>query len=341
MPARAVLIATGGAGAIYRETTNPPVATGDGITMAFLSGARVADLEFVQFHPTVLDVAGAPRFLLSEALRGEGGHIVNTVGDRFLLASDPAGELAPRDRVARGIALERERTGQPVYLTLAHLPMGFVHDRFPLLTDVCRNAGLDLATDRIPIAPAAHYMMGGVVTDLDGCTTLPGLFTAGEAACTGLHGANRLASNSLLEGLVFGARAGSAMRRWDGKTASWPLAPTAPRIWPAADRRDFSPSLPADRVREVMSDDAGLFRSGPALERAVGTLDAAWTAGCAQLEAGWRLDPETWRGWSMLTVARLVARAALRRQESRGAHARQDFPSRDDLNWKRHVGDVI
>ncbi|MEX2270065.1 MAG: L-aspartate oxidase [Vicinamibacterales bacterium] len=354
--ARAVLLATGGAGAIYRDTTNPAVATGDGVAIGFLSGARVADLEFVQFHPTVLDAParrhaqGAPsdsrgveppRFLLSEALRGEGAHLVNASGERFLLALDPAGELAPRDRVARGIALERERTGQPVYLTLAHLPAAFVRERFPLLNQVCREAGFDLAAGRIPVAPAAHYMMGGVVTDLDGRTTVPGLFAAGEVACTGVHGANRLASNSLLEGLVFGARAGQAMRGWDGRPAAWSAPRTATRRWPAARGTRFEPEVPESHVREVMSRDAGVFRTGPALTEAVRALDGAWRAGCAQLDAGRPIDAAAWQAWAILTVARLVATAALRREESRGAHARQDFPARDDLNWDRHVSDVI
>jgi len=337
---RAVLLATGGAGAIYRETTNPPVATGDGIAIGFLSGARVADLEFVQFHPTVLDAPNAPRFLLSEALRGEGAHLVNAAGDRFLLSLDPAGELAPRDRVARGIAVERERTGAPVYLTMAHLPAEFVHERFPLLSEVCRGAGFDLARDRIPVAPAAHYVMGGVVTDLEGRTSVPGLFAAGEAACTGVHGANRLASNSLLEGLVFGARAGDAMKAWDGMASAWPAPLTAARDWTAG-TAPFVPPLAEAHVREIISRHAGVFRDGDGLSEALRQLDGPWSAGCRALDEGRRFSADSWRAWSVLTVARLVARAALRREESRGAHAREDFPARDDLNWKRHVSDVI
>ena len=212
--ARATLIATGGAARVFRESTNPGVATGDGVAIAWRAGARVADLEFVQFHPTVLKAPGAPRFLLSEALRGEGAEIVNAAGERFMAREDPAGELAPRDRVARAIAREAERTGQDVYLSLRHLPPGFVHERFPAISAVCRQAGLDLARDRVPIGPAAHYFMGGIETDLDARSSIPGLFAAGEVASTGVHGANRLASNSLLEGLVFGARAARAMRDW-------------------------------------------------------------------------------------------------------------------------------
>src|SRR6187431_1020375 len=210
--AGATLLATGGAGQVYRETTNPAVATGDGVVLAFLAGATVADLEFVQFHPTALAVPGVPRYLLSEALRGEGAKLVNAAGEAFVTRYDSAGDLAPRDRVARAIVRESERTGAPVYLTLEHLDPDVVRARFPAIAELCRRAGLDLAKDRLPVGPAAHYVMGGVVTDLDGRTSIPGLFAAGEVACTGVHGANRLASNSLLEGLVFGARAGCAMR---------------------------------------------------------------------------------------------------------------------------------
>src|SRR5688500_12225053 len=205
------LLATGGAGQVFRETTNPAVATGDGMAIAARAGARLADLEFVQFHPTVMNVEGAPRFLLSEALRGEGAQLVNEAGERFMTRYEPAGDLASRDLVARAIVREADRTGAPVYLTMAHLDPAFVRQRFPTIAQACAHAGLDLARDRIPVSPAAHYVMGGVVTDLDGRTSVSGLFAAGEIACTGVHGANRLASNSLLEGLVFGARAASAM----------------------------------------------------------------------------------------------------------------------------------
>src|SRR5439155_7165099 len=189
--AQCTLLATGGAGQVFRETTNPSVATGDGISLAYHAGARVADLEFVQFHPTALKLAGAPRFLMSEALRGEGARLVNARGDTFMERYHAGGDLAPRDVVARSIVREEERTGGQVCLTLAHLDPGYVLRRFPTITEMCRRIGLDLARDLIPVGPAAHYIMGGVDTDEWGRTSLPGLFAAGEVACTGVHGANR------------------------------------------------------------------------------------------------------------------------------------------------------
>jgi L-aspartate oxidase len=332
--APAVLLATGGAGQVYRETTNPPVATGDGVAMAYRAGAQVADLEFVQFHPTALSVPGQPRFLLSEALRGEGARLVNADGEAFMHRYDPAGDLAPRDRVARGIVREGQRTGRPVFLSLDHLDPVFVHGRFPLIAEACRVAGLDLARDRVPVGPAAHYMMGGVVTDLDGRTTISGLFAAGEAACTGVHGANRLASNSLLEGLVFGARAGHAMR-----TAPEPSPAhreTAPRARPtAAAMRGLS----AGEIRDVMWRDAGLFRTREGLESAWRTLDVAWRESERRLLDGGSFDADGWATLSLLTVARLIVRAARRREESRGAHYREDHPQRDDVHWKRRIAE--
>jgi len=208
---RATLLATGGAGQVFAETTNPEVATGDGVALAYRAGARIADMEFVQFHPTALDVEHAPRFLLSEALRGEGARLVNTGGEAFMLRYHPSADLAPRDIVSRSIALESRRSGGPIFLSLRHLDADEVHRRFPMIAATCLKAGFDVARDLIPVGPAAHYVMGGVETDLDGRTSVPGLFAAGEVACTRVHGANRLASNSLLEGLVFGARAGRAM----------------------------------------------------------------------------------------------------------------------------------
>jgi L-aspartate oxidase len=343
--ARNTLLATGGAGQVYRETTNPSVATGDGAAIAYLAGAAVADLEFVQFHPTALDVSGQPRFLLSEALRGEGARLVNADGEPFMLRYDPAGDLAPRDRVSRGIAREAQRTGKPVYLTLAHLDPSFVHERFPLISAACRAAGLDLATDPIPVGPAAHYVMGGVVTDLDGRTTIPGLLAAGEVACTGVHGANRLASNSLLEGLVFGARAGVAMRR----STEQPIDAATMRGFEEAgpDRKESEPLRkgspnPGGTVRDLMWRQVGLFRDADGLRAALAELEPAWQSLTRQLDDESRapLAPDDWEAASLLTVGRLIARAAWRREESRGGHFRLDFPERNDRHWQRRIVDT-
>ncbi|MCE2543479.1 MAG: L-aspartate oxidase [Acidobacteria bacterium] len=328
--AAATLLATGGAGQLFRETTNPPVATGDGIAIAYRAGARMADLEFVQFHPTALDVDGAPRFLLSEALRGEGAVLVNEAGVRFMQHADPAGDLAPRDRVARAIAREAERSGGRVYLTLEDLPPDFVQTRFPTIAAACARAGLDLARDRIPVGPAAHYLMGGVDVDLDGRTSLSGLFAAGEVACSGVHGANRLASNSLLEGLVFGAVAGVAMRRWaaeNGRPVPSPGSGARASVQP---ERASGPT--ESEVRDLMWRDVGLFRDGPRLARARDTL-GEWEAALEPAVS----DPDAARLTSLVTVGCLMARAALRREESRGAHYRSDFPERNDIDWARHV----
>ena len=338
--ATATLLATGGAGHVFRETTNPSVATGDGVALAFQAGARVADLEFVQFHPTALNVRGAPRFLISEAIRGEGARLVNSAGQPFMERYHASGDLAPRDVVARSIVRESERTGSGTFLSLAHLDASRIRDRFPTIAEVCRQVGLDLARDPIPVGPAAHYLMGGIDTDEWGRTSLPGLFAAGEAACTGVHGANRLASNSLLEGLVFGARAAVAMVK---PPRAAPLK--GDRLY----RRDKAPTLqpPAGSartgsnldVRELMWKSAGLFRTRDGLVEAVGCLDAAY--GAQTRNSATLTDADAWRQFNLITVARLIARAALRREESRGGHYRQDFPKRDDERWKCHIVETI
>ena len=334
------LLATGGAGQVFRETTNPSVATGDGISLAFRAGARVADLEFVQFHPTALKLAGAPRFLISEALRGEGARLINSRGEGFMTRYHPDGDLAPRDVVARSIVQEEKQAGGQVFLTLAHLDAAFVRRRFPTIAEMCTSVGLDLALDPIPVGPAAHYVMGGVDTDEWGRTSLPGLFAAGEVACTGVHGANRLASNSLLEGLVFGARAGVAMQQ-PPQAAPLKADRVEARDWrpevrelpPASDLRP----LTSDLVRDLMWRSAGLFRTREGLQGALARLDVP----CPD-EPGRSAsigDAEAWRQSHLATVAWLMARAALRREESRGGHFRADFPQRDDLHWKVHLVD--
>ncbi len=327
--ADAVLLATGGAGQVFRETTNPSIATGDGVMLAWFAGARITDMEFVQFHPTALDVPGAPRFLLSEALRGEGARLFNIDGERFMSTYDDAGELASRDRVSRAIVREQMRTSSPVFLSLEHLDAAWVRSRFPTIAEACRSVGLDLATDRIPVGPAAHYLMGGVETDLWGRTTLLGLYAAGEVACTGVHGANRLASNSLLEGLVFGARAAQAMLVPGADVSPFSFLATsdAPRLRPGS-----GPPLPSeDDVRRLMWEGVGLWRDGAGLQIALERLTAWYGA----------LGSDRGRLASIITVGRLMAHAALRREETRGGHARADFPRRDDVKFRIHLGETI
>ena len=337
--AAATLLATGGAGQVFSDTTNPAVATGDGIALAFHAGARVADLEFVQFHPTALNKAGAPRFLISEALRGEGARLMNARGDAFMTRYHPDGDLAPRDVVARSIVREAEATGGAVFLTLAHLDAAYVAERFPTIAAMCAQIGLDLARDPIPVGPAAHYIMGGVDTDEWARTSVPGLFAAGEVACTGLHGANRLASNSLLEGLVFGARAALAMQEPPRAAALRPdriMAQGSALGAPAAPGPPLGSQpliMTGDAVRDLMWQHAGLFRSREGLAIAVDTLARASVSPAPS-------TADTYRQKNLVTVARLIARAALRREESRGGHFRADFPERDDQRWKIHVVDV-
>src|SRR5579875_3977357 len=265
LAARAVLLATGGLGQVYAATTNPAVATGDGVALAARAGAWLADMEFVRFHPTALALPGAPHFLLSEALRGEGAVLRNAAGERFLPRYDARAELAPRDVVSRATEFEIARQDAPhCYLDATHLDPRELERRFPRILATLRGFGLQLATDLIPIRPAAHYAMGGAWTDLDGCSSVPGLYAAGEAACTGVHGANRLASNSLLEGLIFGARAGQAMR----ETASLPqhLSPRCP-----------APEFPLISERELRSitwNCCGILRNGPELEAAFTKLQS-------------------------------------------------------------------
>ena len=337
--AGSTLLATGGAGQVFRETTNPEVASGDGVAMAWLAGARVADLEFVQFHPTALHVEGHPRFLLSEALRGEGARLVTADDEPFMARYEAAADLAPRDRVSRAIVREIARTGRPVFLSLRHLDPAWVHDRFPLISAACRSAGLDLARDRIPVSPAAHYLMGGVETDLEGRTSVPRLYAAGEVACTGVHGANRLASNSLLEGLVFGLRAGEAMAA-DQQRRDWPATFAATLVAERETReegrhiaRQHQPDEGGLRAR--MWNDVGVIRERARLADAVSAFDGAW-AWLESYDADLTAHP---RLTSLVIVGRLMARAAQRREESRGGHFRTDFPARDDSRWRHRLAD--
>lgn len=309
--ARAVLLATGGLGRVYRVTTNPDVATGDGVAMAFRAGAEISDIEFVQFHPTALHLEGAPSFLLSEALRGEGAVLLNGDRERFMEAYHPMAELAPRDVVSRGIVAELRRTGEPhVYLDLSHREPGFVAKRFPRIYETCRRFGIDLERQAAPVLPAVHYAMGGVRTNLHGLTTLPGLYAAGEAACTGVHGANRLASNSLLEGIVFGARAGIAMREHAADLVRTPEPLAASSI----------PNMPEASLRELTWHNCGIVRAGGELKTALRRLDrVSFQAPATPSRAQYELR-------NLHCVAQLIARCALAREESRGGHYRSDFP---------------
>ncbi|HEV3079191.1 MAG TPA: L-aspartate oxidase [Gemmataceae bacterium] len=332
--ARQTILASGGVGMVYRETTNPPVATGDGMAAAYRAGAELRDMEFMQFHPTVLYVAGFSRYLISEAVRGEGAYLRDKDGVRFMLAEDPRAELAPRDVVAQAIFRCMERTQHPnVYLDLSHLDAKLIRHRFPGIDKVCRSFGLDITRDRIPVRPGAHYMIGGVTVDAQGRTTVPGLWAAGEVTSTGLHGANRLASNSLLEGLVFGASCGrgaaqAAARMPETLTVPplrYHLEPTAKEALDVADVTNALRSLMVRRMG-IVRDRSGLLEA----EQTVTFWCRYALAHHLGARAGWELQ-------NLLTVARLMIWAALEREESRGVHFRSDFSQRDDPRWRRHL----
>jgi L-aspartate oxidase len=328
--ATAVVLATGGIGRCWRRTSNPPDATGDGLALALRAGCVVADMEFVQFHPTALAIPGAPSWLLSEACRGEGGVVRDAAGRRFLTEDDPRGELAPRDIVARGIARRIARQGgEPVVLDLTELDAAFVEHRFPGIVAACRRWGIDPVAEPIPVAPAAHYAMGGVLTDLGGRTTLPGLAAAGEVACTRVHGANRLASNSLLEGLVFGARAARVLLA-DGLVGGASGVIDGPE-WCVA--REPAGAL-RDRLQDLAETLLGIVRDGEGLAVAVEQLDATVRAlGPPREHVPLRAAVEA---ASIALTLRAVARGALWRQESRGAHCREDYPAEDDARFRVH-----
>ena len=334
---QSVLLATGGAGQVYSNTTNPRVATGDGIAMAYRAGAIISDMEFVQFHPTALYIKGAPRFLLSEALRGEGAYLRNAETIRFMPKYHPQAELAPRDVVARAIVheLELSKARDPVvFLDLTHLNVAALPGRFPRIYATCMQYGIDLTVDQIPIRPAAHYAMGGVKTDLHGQTSVAGLFAAGEAACTGVHGANRLASNSLLEGLVFGARAASRMKQTVAQNAD-SRGPARAERKEREDAREKPKRSSHDPdllpiIQQLMWNLVGVVRTRESLAEAVSRLQEM----LPQLPAAHSRSACEIR--NVHQNATLIAISALAREESRGAHYRTDFPAHNDAKFKKH-----
>jgi L-aspartate oxidase len=337
--ARRTILATGGAGQLYRESTNPPGVSGDGLALAWRAGAEVRDMEFMQFHPTVLYIAGGARSLITEAVRGAGAWLVDREGRRFMPAFDERAELAPRDVVSRVITeVMRQTNHANVYLDLSHLDAEMVRRKFPGMAETCRKFGLDLTRDRIPVRPGAHYMIGGVSVDAEGRTGVAGLFAAGEVTSSGLHGANRLASNSLLEGLVYGARAGGA--------ASAELLAAGPdgdafRVPPISNSKTLENGGEAamldladirNSLQSLMWRQVGVERTGGQLAEALETVEG-WCRYVLPRQFG---DPEGWQLQNMLQVARLMITAALVREESRGVHFRADCPEPAEA-WLAHI----
>jgi L-aspartate oxidase len=332
--AKQTILATGGCGQVYRETTNPQVVSGDGMAAAYRAGAVLQDMEFVQFHPTVLYVAGSSRDLISEAVRGEGGILLNRHGERFMPSYHEKAELAPRDAVSQAIVKEMKRTEDTsVYLDVRHIPKKQFRARFPHIFGLCQRFGIDIAKEPIPVRPAQHYMIGGVKTDAQGATSLRNLYACGEVAATGLHGANRLASNSLLEGLVFGYRSGEAAGAAAARNPDFPRIrrfrhkPDVPKqlnldLW------DMRHSLTSEMWREV-----GIERDDERLRRGLGRIEH-W--GRYVLRTAFD-TPIGWEVQNMLLVGKLIAQAALQRTESRGVHLRQDYPDKNDRDWRKHL----
>lgn len=339
--ARAVVLSTGGAGQIYARTTNPPSATGDGIAMAYQAGAVVEDMEFVQFHPTALYLPATPQFLLTEAMRGEGGILRNVKGEAFMGRYHELAEMAPRDVVSRAIWSEMMATGaRHVYLDVTHLDAQFIRERFPTIYATCLRYDVDITEELIPVCPSAHFMMGGVWTDIHGATTVPGLFAAGEVACTGVHGANRLASNSLLEGLVFGARAAEAAADYAGQWGKTGKASLLPQDVMGqggemgGGERKGQPDMDKllNSLRRLMWEKVGIIRSRDGLLAAIARL-SEWNE---QVRGRCRTRRD-WEIQNMMTVGYLVASAALQRESSLGAHFRADGTGEFPIGWDRHI----
>lgn len=333
--AKQTVLCAGGCGQVFRESTNPKVATGDGHAIAFRAGARMRDMEFMQFHPTVLYIAGSSRTLITEAIRGEGAYLVDANGYRFMKDYDSRLELAPRDVVSKSIVSQMEKTQSPsVYLTLAHLDADHVRRRFPGIAKVCEGFGLDIAKDAIPVRPGAHYMIGGATVDEQARTSLPGLWGAGEVTSSGLHGANRLASNSLLEGLVYGAIAGRNASKAAKQDPESDL-----RVLPVENKpREgvpawFDVSDIRNSLRAVMWRSVGVQRRQERLEEA---LQDIHRYSSYVLSHSLR-DVEAWELQNLLTVSLMMTHTALSRQESRGVHLRTDYPELDNVHWRKHL----
>jgi L-aspartate oxidase len=332
--AKQIILASGGCGQVYRETTNPEVATGDGIAMAYRANVKLQDLEFVQFHPTTLYMAGAARVLISETVRGEGGILRNKYGERFMPKYHPEAELAPRDIVSRGILLEIHKTDHThVYLDVRHISGERLSERFPKIKKLCASFGIDISKQLIPVHPSAHYMIGGIKVDQRGRTNVKNLYACGEVSCTGLHGANRLGSNSLLEGLVYGYRVGCAvskeLERMKGSLLPCSIKEFYKSQWPAElDLEDVKNSLKSLVWRCV-----GIERDGKHLEEAIENINL-W---CKYIIGNEFSTTLGWEVQNMLTVSRLISISAYKRCESRGVHYRLDFPDNDNKCWKKHI----
>ncbi len=323
-------------GKIYRETTNPEVATGDGLAIAYRAGAELRDMEFMQFHPTVLYIAGSSRNLITEAVRGAGAHLIDRNGVRFMPEYDERAELAPRDIVSRAIVNQMERTRHPnVYLDMSHLDAEMVRSKFPGIRAMCAEFGLDITRDPIPVRPGAHYMIGGVSVDMHGRTSVPNLWAAGEVTSSGLHGANRLASNSLLEALVYGAHVGEKVSELaashDHDYRPVPLENGKLDELPHHEPLNLSDIR--NTLKSVMWRAAGVRRSADELREAATDVER-W---CRYVLPRQFSDVSGWELQNMLIVARLMIQAATLREETRGVHVRTDFPATDDVNWRKHI----
>ena len=342
--AKTTILATGGLGRIYPCTSNPKVATGDGFAAAWRAGCEMVDMEFVQFHPTTLFLDGAPNFLISEAVRGEGGKLLSIRGERFMEKYHENGELAPRDVVSRAIQSEMDLTGFPcVFLDITHKPEDFILERFPTISDTTKRYGLNINMDLIPVRPGAHFMMGGIRTNTDTQTNLKGLYACGEVACTGVHGANRLASNSLLECLVYGARAGTNAATFaESQPAHPPTTPIPSNVGTSlaapTDRSDNTHTESIkDVIRETLWKNVSIERNGEGLQETLAELQDLMETLGRVLTNPEAVDVATVETVNMLNVALMITQSALARTESRGAHYRADFPTQDDTEWQRRI----